>query len=67
MVVHLTPWHVGPHQLPQSAAFKYLGFIFHESGSMSTALQRLAQNGKGGQMHEFTPNSNVCSATSHFP
>lgn len=39
-------WHVGQHQLPRSAAFEYLGFIFHESGSMAPAFQRLAQNGK---------------------
>ena len=40
-------WHVGQHQLPQAASFKYLGFVFHESGSMSPAFGRLAQNGKG--------------------
>ena len=40
-------WHVGQHQLPQVASFKYLGFVFHESGSMSPAFERLAHNGKG--------------------
>ena len=40
-------WHVGEHQLPQSTTFKHLGFIFHESSSMSAALAILAQNGKG--------------------
>ena len=40
-------WHVGQHQLPQSASFKYLGLVFHESGSMSPAFAKLAQNGKG--------------------
>ncbi|RYE04530.1 MAG: reverse transcriptase family protein [Rickettsiaceae bacterium] len=40
-------WHVGRHQLPQSASFKYLGLVFHESGSMSSAFAKLAQNGKG--------------------
>ena len=33
--------------LPQSASFKYLGLIFHESGTMSYALQRLARNAVG--------------------
>ena len=40
-------WHVGAHTLPKSATFKYLGLMFHESGSMSDALARLAHNGKG--------------------
>ena len=40
-------WHVGQHQLPQSASFKYLGLVFHESGGMSLAFRKLAQNGKG--------------------
>ena len=37
-------WRGGAQVLPQSASFKYLGLIFHESGTMSYALQRLAQN-----------------------
>ena len=37
-------WRVGAQVLPQSARFKYLGLIFHESGTMSYALQRLAHN-----------------------
>ena len=40
-------WHVGQHVLPQSASFKYLGLVFHESGSMLPAFAKLAQNGKG--------------------
>ena len=40
-------WHVGQHVLPRSASFKYLGIVFHESGSMTEALARLLQNGKG--------------------
>ena len=39
--------HVGAHTLPKFATFKYLGLVFHESGSMSDALARLAHNGKG--------------------
>ena len=30
-------WRVGAQVLPQSASFKYLGLIFHESGTMSYA------------------------------
>ena len=37
-------WQVGSQTLPQSSSFKYLGMIFHESGSLSSALKRLAQN-----------------------
>ena len=37
-------WQVGIEVLPQSASFKYLGLMFHESGSMSYAFQRLAYN-----------------------
>ena len=40
-------WRVGAQVLPQSASFKYLGLIFHESGTMSYALQRLAHNAVG--------------------
>ena len=40
-------WHVGQHVLPQSASFKYLGLVFHESGSILPAFAELAQNGKG--------------------
>ena len=40
-------WRVGFQVLPQSASFKYLGLIFHESGAMSYALQRLAHNAVG--------------------
>ena len=40
-------WQVGAQVLPQSASFKYLGLIFHESGTMSYALQRLAHNAVG--------------------
>ena len=42
-------WHVGAQQLPVSASFKYLGVIFHESGSMTSALARLLQNGQGAR------------------
>ena len=40
-------WRVGQHVLPRSASFKSLGIVFHESGSMTEALARLLQNGKG--------------------
>ena len=40
-------WRVGAQVLPQSASFKYLGLIFHESGTMSYALQRLAHSAVG--------------------
>ena len=40
-------WYLGEHALPRSTSFKYLGLIFDESGSLSPALARLAQNGKG--------------------
>ena len=40
-------WHVGSQTLPQSSSFKYLGLAFHESGSLSPALKRLAQNTAG--------------------
>ena len=29
-----SPGHVGSQTLPQSSSFKYLGLIFHESGSL---------------------------------
>ena len=45
----LPAWQVGASQLPVSASFKYLGLIFHESGSMAPALARLLQNGKGAK------------------
>ena len=37
-------WWVGPQVLAQSASFNYLGLTFHESGTLSYALQRLAHN-----------------------
>ena len=40
-------WRVGSQVLPQSSSFKYLGLVFHESGSLSNALKRLAQNAVG--------------------
>ena len=49
-------WQVGTQVLPRSASFnlkladakvRYLGLIFHESGTMSYALQRLAHNAVG--------------------
>ena len=40
-------WHVGSQTLPQSPSFKYLGLVFHESGSLSPALERLARNAVG--------------------
>ena len=40
-------WRVGAQVLPQSASFKYLGLIFHESGTILYALQRLAHNAVG--------------------
>ena len=40
-------WRVGAQVLPQSASFKYLGLVFHESGTMSYALQHLAHNAVG--------------------
>ena len=40
-------WYLGEHAPPRSTSFKYLGLIFHESGSLSPALARLAQNGNG--------------------
>ena len=42
-------WHVGGQPLPVSGSFKYLGLIFHETGSMSPALTRLTQNGHGAR------------------
>ena len=42
-------WHVGSQTLPQSPSFKYLGLVFHESGSLSPALKRLAQNALGAR------------------
>ena len=33
--------------LPKSASFKYLGFVFYESGSVLPAFAKLTQNGKG--------------------
>ena len=40
-------WRVGAQVLPQSASFKYLGLIFHESGTMSYALQQQAHDAVG--------------------
>ena len=45
---HLS-WHAGAQQLHVSASFKYLGLIFHESGSMTSALARSLQNGHGAR------------------
>ena len=42
-------WQVGASQLPVSPSFKYLGPIFHESGSMALALAQLLHNGKGAK------------------
>jgi hypothetical protein len=42
-------WHVGSQILPQSSSFKYLGLVFHESGGLSPALKRLAQNAVGAR------------------
>ena len=33
----------------QSSSFKYLGLVFHESGGLSPALKRLAQNAVGAR------------------
>ena len=43
-------WHVGGQPLPQSESFKYLGLIFHQSGSMSQNFQRLKQNGTAARV-----------------
>ena len=40
-------WHVGQHVLPRSASFQFLGIVFHESDSMTEALAKLLQTGKG--------------------
>ncbi len=40
-------WHVGGKLLPVSPSIKYLGLIFHQSGDMVRAFQRLLQNGNG--------------------
>ena len=40
-------WLLGDYALPRSTTFKYLGLIFHESGDVSPAFARLAQNGRG--------------------
>ena len=42
-------WHVGGKLLPVSPSFKYLGLIFHQSGDMVRAFQRLLQNGNGAK------------------
>ena len=44
-------WHVVDHVLPQSATFRYLSIVLHESDSMRGAFARLAQNGKGAVAH----------------
>ena len=43
-------WHVGGKPLPVSSSFKYLGLIFHETGSFTAAFSRLAQNGNGARV-----------------
>ena len=40
-------WRIGDQVFPRSSSFKYLGLVFHESGSLSHALKRLAQNAVG--------------------
>ena len=42
-------WHVGSSRLPVTSSFKYLGLIFHGSGSMQPALARLLHNGNGAR------------------
>ncbi len=42
-------WHVDGELLPVSPSFKYLGLIFHQSGDMVPAFQRLLQNGNGAK------------------
>ncbi len=42
-------WHVDGQVLPVSTSFKYLGLIFHESGSLTKALGRLLQNSHGAR------------------
>ncbi len=42
-------WHVDGKLLPVSPSFKYLGLIFHQSGDMVPAFQRLLQNGNGAK------------------
>ncbi len=42
-------WHVDGKLLPVSASFKFRGLIFHQSGDMVSALQRLLQNGNGAK------------------
>ena len=42
-------WHVNGQTLPVSSSFKYLGLIFHESGSWTAAFKRLLQNGNGAR------------------
>ncbi len=44
---HDLPFHT---HLPMSESFKYLGLVFHESGSMTPALKRLLQNGHGARV-----------------
>ncbi len=40
-------WQGDSKLLPVSASFKFLGQIFHQSGDMVPALQRLLQSGNG--------------------
>ncbi len=42
-------WCVNNQVLPVSISFKYLGLIFHESGSLTAALNRLLQNSNGAR------------------
>ncbi len=41
--------HRGKYPLDMTESFKHLGLIFHESGSMTPALERLLQNGNGAR------------------
>ena len=49
-----------------SPSFKYLGLIFHESDSMSDALQQLARNAVGGYA-QLRANSKVLLCQKSFP
>ena len=42
-------WHVDGKLLPVSPSFKFLGLIFHQSGDMDPAFQRLLQNENGAK------------------
>ncbi len=42
-------WHLDSKVLPVCGSFKYLGLIFHQSGEMVPAFQRLLPNGHGAK------------------